>query len=108
MPEMKFRDYKLSGPAIVKIYSQAEMAEALGLSETRLIGALKMGIGLCYHAAPEATGAGYEFNERAYQENIKVWNCYRDGGHCYQRDSKYEYLPNGASTCAHCGDTRFH
>lgn len=77
MPEMKCRNYALAGPANVKIYSQAEMAAALGLTETRLIGALGQGIGLCYHAAPEATGGGYEFNESAYLKNLIIWACWR-------------------------------
>ncbi len=77
MPEMKRRNYQLTGPATVIIYSQAEMAAALGLTETRLVGALGEGIGLCYHAAPEATGGGYEFNELAYLKNLIIWACWR-------------------------------
>ncbi len=46
MPEMKPRLYKM----FVEIYSQAEMAAATDLTETRLIGALGEGIGLCYYA----------------------------------------------------------
>ena len=107
MPEMKYRDYALAGPAVVKIYSQAEMVAALNLTETRLIGALGQGIGLCYHAHPDATGGGYEFNETAYRVNIKVWTCYRDGGHQMRPDEKYDYLPRGAGTCQRCGHTNF-
>ncbi len=109
MPEMKFRDYALAGPATVKIYSQVEMAQALGLTETRLVGALEEGgNGLCYHAHPMATGVGYEFNEWAYQDNIKVWTCYRNGGHDMRPDPDYNYLPEGVSKCATCGHKVFH
>lgn len=107
MPEMKYRDYVLTGPATVLIYSQAEMATALGLTETRLIGALGQGVGLSYHAHPRATGGGYEFNEISYQSNVKVWSCYRDGGHVFRPDEKYDYLPAGAETCRDCGYTRY-
>lgn len=105
MPEIKYRNYVLTGPVAVK--SQAEMASALGLTETRLIGALGQGIGLCWHAHPDATGGGYEFNEGAYQENIKVWACYRAGGHQMSPNEKYDYLPRGAETCQRCGHTKF-
>lgn len=108
MPRMVYRNYELTGPAVVKIYSQSEMAQALGLTETRLIGALGQGIGLCYHAHPDATGGEYEFNEEAYDKNVRVWTCYRGGGHDYRPDPEYDYLPNGASTCAKCGHTNYH
>lgn len=107
MPEMKTSFYELFGPATVKIYSQAEMAAALDLTETRLIGALGQGVGLCYHAHPDATGEGYWFNKKAYQANIKVWACYRGGGHQMKPDKKYNYLPRGAETCRCCGHTNF-
>ncbi len=107
MPEVKYRNYRLAGPARVKIYSQHEMATALNLTETRLIGALGQGIGLCYHAHPDATGEGYWFNKTAYQANIKVWICYRDGGHQMKSNAKYNYLPRGADTCQRCGHTNF-
>jgi len=107
MPKIIERNYKLYGPARVKIYSQGEMATVLGITETRLIGALGEGIGLSYHAHPYATGSGYEFNESAYRDNIKVWRCFRDGGHSYRHDPRYDYLPAGARTCKICGDKIF-
>lgn len=107
MPEKKHRNYKLTGPAAVKIYSQAEMAAAVGLTETRLIGVLGQGIGLCWHAHPDVTGGGYEFNERAYRNNVKVWACHRNGGHQMKADPTYDYLPQGADTCQRCGHTKF-
>jgi len=104
MPKERTRHYKLVGLATVLVYSQAEMAEALKLTETRLIGELGRGIGLSYHAHPDATGNGYEFNEESYQDNIKVWDCYTDGGH-----DMTPKLGAGvrSDVCRICGHTRY-
>ena len=70
MPEDKLKFYRLIGWARVKIYSQAEMATALGLTVLQLIAAVEQGR-LCYHAHPLATRSEYEFNQIAYDDNIK-------------------------------------
>jgi len=70
MPKYITRNYRLFGLATVKIYSQAEMATALGLTVLQLIAAVEQGR-LCYHAHPLATGSEYEFNQIAYDDNIK-------------------------------------
>ncbi|KKL97614.1 hypothetical protein LCGC14_1676920, partial [marine sediment metagenome] len=46
------------------------MATALGLTVLQLIAAVEQGR-LCYHAHPLATGSEYEFNQIAYDDNIK-------------------------------------
>ncbi len=70
MPEDKIKFYRLIGWARVKIYSQAEMADALDLTVLQLIAAIEQGR-LCYHAHPLATGGEYEFNQIAYDRNIE-------------------------------------
>ncbi len=70
MPKYITRNYRLFGLATVKIYSQAEMATALGLTVLQLIAAIEQGR-LCYHSHPLATGKEYEFNQIAYDRNVE-------------------------------------
>jgi hypothetical protein len=105
MPEKLVKNYAFSGPTEVMIYSQAEMAQALGVSERRLVEILIKGeAGLCYHAHPLATGGDYEFNKSSYVKNTKVWACLlTNGAHDYKPDPKYDYLPGITLTCDKCG-----
>ena len=79
MPKYITRNYRLFGLAIVKIYSQAEMATALDITVLQLIAAIEQGR-LCYHAHPLATGGEYEFNQIAYDDNVKRMKTSGDDG----------------------------
>jgi len=103
----RFVNYYLGGPTLTAVYTEVDMAAALGITESELVTALNSGIGLSYHAHPSATGEGYWFKEESYQNNQKVWTCHTSGGHQFDPDPKYSYLPNGAKTCAKCGHIEF-
>ena len=105
MPKLKTAFYEMTGYATIKTYSQAEMADALGVTETRLVGAIQQAIGLAYHRKPPF--GDYEFNQGCYDGNKRKWACYRDGGHNYQPSERHDYLPNGAEICTGCGYTRY-
>ena len=108
MPRLRLVNYRLTGPTSSRIYSQKEMATALGVPEHQIDSLLGLGVGLGYHAHPDATGGeGYWFKEKSYKRNIKVWRCYQKSGHTMRPDSKYNYLPMGAVTCSGCGWTKF-
>ncbi len=70
MPKYITRNYRLFGLATVKIYSQDEMAAGLDITVLQLIAKIEQG-DLCYHAHPLATGGEYEFNQIAYDDNLK-------------------------------------
>ena len=99
--------YKLTGWATVEVYTENQMAEALGISVKQLCKELQAGYGLCYHAHPAATNNGYLFTESAYQANLSVFACKQSGGHDYQAEFYYDYLPNGALKCAKCKHIKF-
>lgn len=109
MPKIVTRDYVLTGPAIVLIYSESEMAQALGIERGELREAIGRG-DLCYHLSPMANtqDEGYEFNPGAYQKNIAMWNCLQSGGHFMEFDHYYdERLGKAVYKCSNCPKERF-
>lgn len=70
MPEWVTQHYRLSGSCSQYIWSEQEMAEALEISVEELVTAIGRGE-YGYHAHPLATKGGYEFNDIAYNSNLK-------------------------------------
>ena len=99
MPQKVTRNYYFGGRAEVLIYSEAEMAAALGISRKELVGHIAAGR-LCYHAHPSSgvtIDGGYDFNPSAYRTNIARWKCLQSGGHRY----------DAAGKCAGCGAEKY-
>ena len=101
MPRFVKRFDKLSGPDIVLVYDEREMADALDISIDDLLEALRNGQ-LNYYAHPHATGSGYEFQTQTYKDNILIWECLQSGGHDWQPSSKSRH-----HKCLNCPATIF-
>lgn len=104
-----YLNFQLEGWRTVDVYTEAMMTEAMGVEVDELYALLKNpgGEGYCYFAHPLATNNGYLFNQVSYDKNLAIQQCMQSGGHDYRQDEKYNYLPNGAVTCAKCNHTRF-
>lgn len=73
MPIKVTNDYVFTGPILVSIYTEHEMAAVLDLTVDELKRSIERGE-YVYHCHPSASGSGtpgrYQFTERAYRENI--------------------------------------
>jgi hypothetical protein len=118
MPEKITQNYVFGGWATQLIWSEQEMADALGISVRELRARLDWteygdgnhyeDIGLSFHAHPFSNAPRqFQFHEQSYLENIKVWSCVEERGHFFEDNPKYDYLPKGAVTCTNCGYTRY-
>lgn len=118
MPEQVTQKYHFGGWQTVTLWSEEEMAKALGISVTELRARLdpheygKPGlyepVGLSFHEHPFANAQRkFYFRQESFLENIKRWSCVKEGGHFFEPDLKYSYLPKGAETCSNCGYTRY-
>ena len=90
MPDKITQHYVFTGWSTVTIYSEAEMAQALGVSRAELRSAITSGE-LCYHAHPTSNALReYQFNESAYRSNVARWQCLQSGGHRWQPKNNYK------------------
>ncbi len=86
MPEIVTQHYALTGWAAVTLYSEQEMADALGLTRSELRAQIERGIGLAFHGNPRNThNRQYTFLPDIYEQNIRVWECVQSGGHYYEQ-----------------------
>jgi len=103
MPEIVTQHYAFSGWHTQLIWSEQEMADALGLTRAELRRALYDGR-LVYHAHPTSNALyEYQFHEQAYVENLARWLCLQTGGHRWRWDHYYT-LPDEAQqkSCWRC------
>jgi hypothetical protein len=111
MPKLVTRKYYfVDKPQKVLVYSQKEMADALGVTEAELVAALTKGIGLQYHAHPNSgtEDGGYEFIKECFDHNIQVWACVQNGGHHFVFDHYYDEDSRKANyKCTNCPAERF-
>lgn len=109
MPEEVLLDYKLSGRQTVTVYSEAEMADALGLTCVQLRHELSSG-NLVYHAHPSATdNREYEFSAESYNTNLVLWACLCGGGHYYEFDGYLDYTQSKTVyDCTNCGHRKYY
>lgn len=89
MPIIIKQNYFFTGPIVVNIYTEQEMADALGVSRDDLRAAIGRGQ-LSYHAHPLATGGEYQFLRQSYVDNQAKWKCLQDGGHHFEFDHYYD------------------
>ena len=106
MPKVIKQNYALTGPARVLIYSEQEMAVALGMSVAELHKAIKE-CRFCYHGRPETTGAGYDFNQGAYERNVAWRACETSGGHKYALDGHYDERLGKRKWICRCGREKY-
>ena len=98
------QEYKLTGRKTGLIYSEQEMADALGLTQAQLRHELVSG-NLSYHAHPSAIeNREYQFLSDTYESNLKEWECIQSGGHYYSWSWYAEYRK---LICTDCGKERY-
>ncbi len=111
MPEWVTQKYHFGGWQTVLTYNEAEMAEALGMSQRefrRMMdtpGGEASKANLAYHAHPSSNALReYQFLAGTYTDNIAKWQCYQvRGGHVYVLDHYYdEERGKGAYKCQFC------
>ena len=109
MPEIITQKYFFGGWKSVVIYSEQEMADALGLTHAGLHTAIEAGK-LCYHAHPSSNALReYQFNQGAYNDNLDRWSCLRKyGAHQFEFDHYYDKrLGKAVYKCRFCPAERF-
>jgi len=74
MPDKVTQKYHFGGWQEVLIYSEQEMADALGISRNELRRAIADGL-LSYHAHPKSNALReYQFNQISYDNNLRKWS----------------------------------
>lgn len=109
MPDEVTQKYFFGGFKKVKVYTEQEMAVAMGMSKSQLRPVIESGIfGISYHGNPLNTyNREYTFLEGTYLDNIKKWECVQSGGHFLVFDSYYdERLKKRKLTCP-CGYDKY-
>lgn len=107
MPEAITQDYFFGGWKTVLIYSEQEMAGALSISVKDLRKAIKRGE-LCYHAHPSSNAVReYQFNQSAFDNNVRWWNCMKHGGHHFQHNRFYDREQGKAVLKCSCGKEKY-
>jgi hypothetical protein len=112
MPQKVTQNYRLTGWATVTLYSESEMAEALGLTREEFRRAMEDGTsgraGIAYHGNPLNTyNREYTFLEKIYFENIKKWECFTHGGHHLEFAGYYDKHASLCKWTCRCGYTKF-
>lgn len=108
MPQKVTQKYELTGWATVTIYTEREMADALGITTTKLRELLPQGK-FTYSAHPLAThNKEYEFTQACYDENVQRWACLRSGGHHFVFDKYLDDTRRKAKyKCQTCPATKY-
>ena len=103
MPELITQNYYFGGWTEVLVYSEQDMADALGITVKELLDALKNGKLSC-HAFPQSNALRqYQFNQSSFDDNILCWNCLKNGGHHFEFDHWYDHRINKATyKCTDC------
>lgn len=106
MPERIVQQYHFGGWAEVLIYSEQEMADALGIGRKQLRDALegRARLGLRYHAHPSSGALNeYQFTQEVYDYNKQVFTCAITAGHKFDLDHFYDELKSLAVyKCRNC------
>lgn len=108
MPHVITQFYRLTGYESVLIYSEQEMADALGVSRSHLRSAISKGY-LLYHAHPNSNALKeYQFTAKTYEENQQRFACIQGGGHFFEFDHYYdELLKKACYRCRNCPAERY-
>ena len=103
MRQIITQQYRLTGWSSVLIYSEQEMADALNLSCDELRQAIRKGL-LGYHAHPLSNAMReYQFTKGAFDQNIAMWQCIKNGGHHFEFDHYYDERQGKAMyRCQNC------
>ena len=107
MPKKITKHYFFGGAHTVLIYTERDMAKALGISVASLKAGIERGV-YSYHAHPAATRQGYQFNQSCYDSNVRASECVQQKRHKFEFDHWYdERLRKAVHKCLHCGREKY-